>query len=378
MVQERREVPGPSRRGHLSVHAGADAGDLGLADLVDFVRRQVGGRVAARLKRIEFLAAREGADADGFRGRGQVFVLDEIDPGLTARCDLFGDDGGGSSAQLGLGLGRDRAGQGGEGLQQRIGLCGEGRLVAEGEQRALDDRTRLYEAALQPTPGVLKTGVVEGGDPAQPRQPGVGIGTVGDAGHAGQIGSGLAGSALGVEGQAAAVIDDGLDRPIHDPGQEGVVQGVIGRQVGCVDRRQPGLERGQRLDLSLLERPRRIGQARLGGLVALVTSGDRVQRAQIGFVVRQNRRQRQVLGLGDRGRWRLSQNRQGGCAQQKRGEAGCGQMVHASSPDQGAHGDRSGPRGQPARAARTAANPSSALDPSGAPPWAKSGLPPAP
>ena len=65
----------PARGRHFGVHAGADARDLGHADVVDLLGRQVGGRIETQGRGVGFGAVRQARDPGVGRGqprRGQL------------------------------------------------------------------------------------------------------------------------------------------------------------------------------------------------------------------------------------------------------------------------------------------------------------------
>ena len=343
MVQEAGEVSGPPGGAHLGVHAGADAGDLVEADLVDLVGSEVGGGVAARLEGVEFATAAARADADLGRGGGQVFVGGEVDPGLTARDDLFGDDGGGAGAQDLLIGGRDGRGEGGERAQQRVGRGREGGLVAEDGQRAFDDGFRLDEAGLEPAPGVGQAFVVPCVEEAQPRQPGVGVGAAGDPGAGGEEARALSRPALGVEGEAAAVEADGLDRPVDAVGEEVPVQGVVGRQGRGVDGGEAAPEFVQRFEAGDLGGAGLVRQSGLGRLVPFTRGLDRVEAELPGVVVGDDGGEGGVFcGRRRRGRRRLGVGSHGRTGQKQARDCGDDEAIHERSPNEGGMGTEEG------------------------------------
>ena len=252
--EEGGEVAGPTGGAHLFIHAGADAGDLLLSDLVDLVRGQVGGGVAPDQEGVEVPPAGAVHEAEAFGGPGQIVLAQETDPLAPGRHHLFGHGPGGALAQLGLFGGGDDGGQIGEGFQQGIGVGRMRRLGLHQGQGALDRRAGLNHAGLQAAPGGGQFVCVGPRHGLQPADPGLGVLARGDPRRAGHVAEGLAGAALGVEGAHPAGIQrNARERPLQQVGEEGVVQAVVVRQPGRVDGRQAGGESTQRRRLGELE-----------------------------------------------------------------------------------------------------------------------------
>ncbi|MHC3927209.1 hypothetical protein ACMZ4W_02316 [Brevundimonas naejangsanensis] len=240
-VQEAGEVAGPTRGAHLSLHAGADAGDFLNADLVHLIGRQVGGRIAAYQEGVDVSAAGAVDQTRLLRSLGRIFVAQQVAPGGAAGGDRSLDQGAGAGAELVLLRGGDGGGQGVERAQQDVARLARRQVALGLGQGAVDDRTGLDQAGLQPASGVGDPGVVIGGRCFKTLQPGLGIGGRGDARSGGQIGHELAGAAFGIEGQTVQIQFDLFQLAADQIADEGVVQAVGFVQRGRVDGVQPRL-----------------------------------------------------------------------------------------------------------------------------------------
>ncbi|MNQ65341.1 hypothetical protein D3C85_797940 [compost metagenome] len=297
-MEEAGEVAGPAGGAHLVLHPGADAGDLFLADLVDLVRGQVGGGVAAHGVGVEVAAAGAVGHAGLDGGARQVVVLQHVAPGDATRGDGPVDQGLGAGAQGRLFRRGDGGGQGVERLHQDVAALARLHVGFGQGQGAVDDRAGLDQAGVEAAPGVGDGGVIEGRNGADPRQPGLGVGGRGDAGRAGQIGHALTGAAFGTEGEAAAVQRDGLEVATDQIGGEGAVQLLVFVEGRRIDRLDPVQQGGQGGYARQFAGAGGVGQARQGLAVALHPGGDRVDAAQVGLVVGQDAGEGGALGAG--------------------------------------------------------------------------------
>ncbi|MNQ96221.1 hypothetical protein D3C85_1118160 [compost metagenome] len=297
-MEEAGEVAGPAGGAHFVLHPGADAGDLFQPDLMHLIRGQVGGGVAAHGIGVEVAAAGAVGHAGLLRGARPVVVLEHVAPGDAALGDGAVDQGLGASAQARLFGGGNGRGQGVERLHQNVAALAWLHVGFGQGQGAVDDRARLDQAGVETATGVGDGGVIEGGNGADPRQPGLGVGGRGDAGRTGQIGEVLAGAAFGAEGQTAAVQRDGLKVAADQVGGEGPVQLLVWIERRRVDGLQPGQQGGQGRDARQFARAGRVRQARQGLTVALHAGGDRIDAAQIGLVVGQSAGEGGALSAG--------------------------------------------------------------------------------